>query len=85
MGKKPAALSKKARGEAIARARARLDARSYTSPGAWLWVHDLHDPAAPHAKEIQEAFKAAGWYFDGQAHPDLLEAGEIMIAVSSHP
>jgi hypothetical protein len=33
----------------------------YTSPGAWLWVHDLHDDAAPHAKPLQDAFKAAGW------------------------
>jgi hypothetical protein len=57
----------------------------YTSPGAWLWVHNLNDPDGLHAKPIQDAFKAAGLYLDGQAHPDLLEAGEVMIAVSSHP
>jgi hypothetical protein len=57
----------------------------YTSPGAWIWVHSIPDLAAPHAKPIQDAFKAAGWYFDGQPHPDLLEPGEILIAVSSHP
>jgi hypothetical protein len=56
----------------------------YTSPGAWLWLRDV-PTAPPHAAPIQRAFQAAGIYLDGQSHPDLLEADEVLIAVSSHP
>jgi hypothetical protein len=56
----------------------------YTQPGAWLWVHDTK-ATPPHAGPIQQIFNAAGMYFDGQSHPDLIEPDEVLIAVSSHP
>jgi hypothetical protein len=57
----------------------------FDRPGAWIWVHALTDPVAQHARPIQDAFKRAGWYLAGQEHPDLLEAGEVLVAISSYP
>ncbi|WP_434877302.1 hypothetical protein [Bradyrhizobium sp. HKCCYLRH2057] len=56
----------------------------YNQPGAWLWVNDVKQ-APPHARPIQDNFKEAGVYLDGQSHPDLVQPDEVLIAVSSHP
>lgn len=73
MGKKPAALSKKARGEAIARARARLDARSYGND-SWQVVlaHRTGEPT------LQTADRATALVLGS-----ILEQG-LELAILSH-
>lgn len=62
------------------------DTLSFSIPGAWLVVHDIHN-APSHAKAIQDAFKEeAGIFLNGFSKPEIIQdLDTVMICVGSHP